>query len=159
MTILSDWIAEGLAELSTLERFPLPPLGYGVDLACTTDLDPAMAEVDPMSQRAVSEAIMRRLDCPRGALPDDPDYGLDLRGMLNTGTAAADITALAGRIRSEVQKDDRVDSVVVTVAPSPSGSVLAITLAITPIDPLIGGFRLVLSASSASVLLEEINSL
>ena len=151
-------IAAELARLTRVTDFPADPLGYGTDLVCTTDLDARMAEVDPLSTRALGEAILRRLDCPRGALPDDAGYGVDVRGMLSRGVTTADIQSLAGRIRGEVTKDDRVDACSVVVTPSPTGSSLAITLSVTPVDPRVGGFRMVLAASSSAVLLEEMSA-
>ena len=78
--------------------------------------------------------------------------------MLSRGVTTADIQSLAGRIRGEVTKDDRVDACSVVVTPSPTGSSLAITLSVTPVDPRVGGFRMVLAASSSAVLLEEMSA-
>jgi len=156
MTITRDTIAAELLALEAVADFPIEPLGYGVDISCTSDISPRMAEVDPFTVQALAEAIVRRLDCPRGGLADDPNYGLDLRSYCNRGTTAADLRALGGQIRSELRKDDRIEDVLVDVVPSPTGGTLAITLDVTPTDPNLGGFRLTLSASSAETLIEEI---
>lgn len=132
-------------------------LGYGSDLSCGADLDVEMSEVDPFSTRALGQAIVRRLDCPRGGLPDDPSYGIDLRGYLNRGVTADDIRALASVIRSELSKDDRIDTVRVTVRPSATGDTLRIELFVVPIDPRIGGFSLTMLVTDAATLIEEIN--
>lgn len=137
---------------------PTGALGYGSDLSCGSDLTDLMDEVDPFSQRALGEAIVRRLSTPRGSLPDDGDYGIDLRGYCNKGTTADDIRALASKVRTELQKDDRIDSVTVTVTPSPTGTTLAITLAVRPFDPNLGGFSLTLAVTSAAVLIQELNA-
>lgn len=150
-------IAAELALLARVVDVPAAPLGYGTDISCTSDLSARMDEVDPFSVAGLSEAIVRRLDCPRGQLPDDADYGMDLRGMLNHGTTADEIRSLAGRIRNELQKDDRIESVVVTVTPSSTGSSLRVSLAVTPVDARLGGFRLVVAVTDAALLLEEMS--
>lgn len=156
MTIVHDTIAAELALLEQETDFPVAPFGYGSDLACASDLEAGMREVDGLSIEALSQAILRRLDCQRGALPDDPDYGIDLRSYLNEGTTTAELRSLAGRIRNEVSKDDRVDRVTVTVAPTSTGSSLRVQLDVQPIDARIGGFSLTLTASSSALLLEEL---
>jgi hypothetical protein len=45
-------LAEGIAELVRLVPAPTAPLGYGVDLHCTTDIRDDLAEVDPFSIRS-----------------------------------------------------------------------------------------------------------
>lgn len=158
MTIVTDAIAEGLAALERVQDHAVEPFGYGSDLACSSDLTPGMAEVSGDSIAALSQAIVRRLDCPRGALPDDPDYGIDLRSYCNRGTTADEIRGLATSINGELTKDDRIDRVVVTLTPSPTGSAIRVHLDVTPIDHRVGGFSLTLSASSAAVLIEEIGA-
>lgn len=158
MTLVTDAIAEGLAELERVQDHPVAPFGYGSDLSCSSDLTPSMQEVAGDSIAALSQAIVRRLDCPRGALPDDADYGLDLRSYVNRGTTADEIRGLAGAIRNEVTKDDRIDAVKVTLTPSPTGREIEVSLAVTPIDHRVGGFTLTLSATSSALLLEEIGA-
>jgi hypothetical protein len=145
------------AELALLERevaTPAEPFGYGTDVSLTSDLSPTLELVAASSTRSIAEAILRRLDCPRGALVDDPDYGIDVRAMLNRGMTADEVRALAGRVRAEVEKDDRIDNATVIVTPTPTGDELRIEIAATPANAL-GRFALVLAVTSAEVLLEE----
>lgn len=151
-------IASELALLTQLVPFPQPPFGYGSDISGSTDIDPTMAEVSGDSTLALSQALVRRLDCPRGQLPDDPNYGIGLRQMLNTGVTDQDVLQLAGQIKVELSKDDRVDAITVSVTPSSDARTLTIRLAITPIDRNVGVFQLTLNASSARLLIEEIRS-
>lgn len=159
---VEEAIAEFLADEERVLDAPTGELGYGTDLACETDILETADEVDPFSLQALAEALLRRLDCPRGALPDANDsaeagdYGLDLRSYLNRATPAAEITALAGRIRSELAKDDRVDDVRVTLTPSPTGSEFSVKVEVLPHDPRIGGFTLTFAVTSAALLVEEI---
>lgn len=156
MTVVHDAIAEELAKLVPVTRTPVAPFGYGSDLRCSSDLTEKMLEVDGFSTLALAEALVRRLDTPRGSLPDDKTYGISLTEYCNRGTAAAELRDLASRIRGELQKDDRVAAVGVTITPASDGSSLAVQLAVTPVDPALGPFSLTLSVSSAEILIEEI---
>lgn len=149
-------LSAALAELEAVRDFPTEPFGYGADLWCEADLSPDMVEVEGDSMLALAQALVRRLDCPRGGLLDDLDYGIDLRASVNVGMTAAEVNSLAGAIRAEMLKDDRVTAARVTVAPTPTGSELAITIALEPVDSALGTFDLTLSASSAAVVLEEL---
>lgn len=138
-------------------------LGYGTDLVCGWDLDPTMAETDPNSVSGIGQAVFRRWDCPRGALPPDSgrdsrDYGVDIRGMLNRGTTDAVLNAAAASLAQEALKDDRIAAIKVGVRPSGTAAlpILTITAMITPADPALGSFSLVLEATSADVVLKAI---
>lgn len=148
-------IAAELAKLERIAPAPTPPFGYGADLSCAEDLTPTMDVVDPFSVRAIGEAIARRLDTPRGALVDDPDYGLDLRGYLNRGTTIAELNALADRVRTEVSKDDRIASARVVVT-SQTTRELRVAIVVTPVALDAGPFSLTLAVTSADVLIEEL---
>ncbi len=151
-------IAAELAKLVQIVDFPEPPHGYGSDISGTDDLDPTMAEVDGFTTLALAQAIVRRLDCPRGGLPDDKDYGIDVRSYLNRGVTAQEIRELAGQIRAEVLEDDRVDTLTVTVRSNDVGSVLRIELAVQPVNVNLGPFTLTLNASDTGLVLEEIEA-
>lgn len=161
--IILDAIAADVALLTREIDPPTGPLGYGSDLSCADDLTESVDEVDGSTVLALGQAIVRRLDCPRGGLPDasvpglaDRNYGMDLSSYCNRPTTTTEIRNLAGNIRQEVTKDDRIASVDVTVTPSPDGSSLAIDLHVTPVDPTLGQFAMTLSVTSAAVLLDAI---
>lgn len=153
--LVLDAIDRQIAELERVTTAPTGPLGYGRDLSCVDDITPELAEVDPRSTRGIGEAAIRRLMTPRGGLPDDPDYGLDLRALLNRGVADREAREIAGRIRLEVAKDDRIDDLAVAVT-MPAPSTLRIEARITPADPDLTPFSLVLAVTSAGVLLEAL---
>lgn len=113
-------------ELATIEQLvdQATPFRCGTDLSCEADLDPRMLEVDRRTTLGLVQAVIRRLDSPRGELLNDSDHGIDIRGMLNRGLTAAEIRALPGQIRSELEKDDRIASARVTLAPNETGSEL-----------------------------------
>lgn len=154
-------IADGLAALTRLRADPVPPLGYGADVSLAADVDPTMALVDPMSARGIAEAIVRRWDCPRGALPPDgkdaQDYGLDLRSWCNRGMRAQDIRALESRLEIEALKDDRIKAIDVTVTVTQRGALidLAVAARVTAVDSA-NTFTLVLVATSADIIVKAI---
>lgn len=155
MTIVHDSIAAQIAELEQLVPTPTEPHGFGVDLSCVEDITATHDEVDPFSVRGISEATIRRLSTARGTLVDDVDYGLDLRAYLSRGVQRNGLGELAGAVRNEVTKDDRIESATVTaVFAGTDLSTVRLQLTITPVDPLLGPFRLVLAITSAEVLLE-----
>lgn len=152
--IVADAIASETALLTREVATPVAPFGWGTDISCDRDLDEAMPEVS--GDLALAQALVRRLDCPRGALPDDGDYGIDLRANLNRGLTVTEVRGLAGSIRSELTKDDRVDTVAVTVTPTPTGESLRVSIQVTPRDPSLGGpFSLTLAVTDGGVLVEE----
>lgn len=154
--IVKAAVAASIALLERDRDAPVAPFGYGRDMSCVSDLAADMGDVDPTSMRAVGEALARRIDCPRGGMPDDPSYGIDIRGALNVGITSGDVISLAGRIATEWRKDDRVADVEVTVAPSSDGGGLTITGVVHLVDPALGRFSLTLAVTSADVLIQEI---
>lgn len=156
MTIVHETIAAELALLERLEAAPLAPFGYGQDLDCSTDLDANLLEVDPSSKTALSQALVRRLSCPRGRLPDDADYGFDVRGMLNKGTDDAALRDLAGQVKSEVLKDNRVDGAEVTTDYTVQTRTLAVTIWIVAVDPALGEFALTFAVKDGESMIKEL---
>lgn len=161
--VLRDALAAGLASLTRTTATPSGALGYGRDLSCGSDLDPSMAEIDPDSTIGIAQSTFRRWDCPRGALPPDTgkdsrDYGEDIRGMLSHGTTDATLNATTSRLGSEATKDDRISAIKIGVTPSgpPSLPTLEVSARITPADPALRAFDLVLAVSSADVVLKAI---
>lgn len=154
------FIAAEVAKLTSLVRTPVEPFGYGVDSYGTTDVTDNLSDVDAFSPEAVSQALARRLQTPRGSLvQDDPNYGRDVRAYLNRGLAVQDLRELEGEVRLEAAKDDRVSDVQVSVA-LPTLSTLTIALKIYPADPRTGGpFDLTLAVTSAEVVVEAIHAL
>ncbi len=146
------------AGLATVERVvdsPTGELGYGTDVAWTLDMVDPMDDVDPQSTDAIAQAVIRRLDCPRGRLADDLDYGLDIVGRLNRGVTPAETNALAGAIRNEVEKDDRILSATVVVVPTLNA--LSVRIRIVPARADRGPFSLTFAVTTAALLLQEIS--
>lgn len=90
-------------------------VNFGRDTSCTTELRSGRYAT---GVRLVAEAAFRRLTTPRGTLrggEDEAGYGIDLLGMVGTVSTKKDAAALPGRIEAELRKDERIESVVVTV--------------------------------------------
>lgn len=150
-----DAIDADIAELARLVPQPAPELAFGSDLSCVTDLTPDAAELDPADRRGIGEATIRRLTTARRVLVDDPDYGIDVRSFLNTATSATELRDIAGQIRVESLKDDRIDDIDVTVT-QPRPEALVIALRITPLDPRQHPFALTFGVTSGALTLESI---
>lgn len=153
--LVLDAIAASTAELTRLVPVPTGALGYGADLSCVEDLTDDLAEVDPFSPQAIGEALLRRLTTPRGQLPDDPNYGLDIRGYCNRGVPTGELREIAGQIRSEASKDDRIEDVSVTVT-VPALNSMSVRINVTPADPSLDPFTLTFAVTSGQLLLEAI---
>lgn len=117
MSIVSDAIAEFTAELVQLVDTPTGDLGFGSDLSCTDDLTEDAAELPGDSPLAIAQSNYRRLRTPRGTVRDDPDYGIDLCMFLHEPMTPSRQIEVGGIIRSELLKDDRNESVDVTLTP------------------------------------------
>jgi hypothetical protein len=144
-----------VAELTRIVDVPAStPLGYGVDLACVEDLTPTMDEVDPYTTRAIGEAQARRLITGRGQLPDDPNYGTDVRGMLNQGYTQTELNTLDTDIHNELIKDDRIVDCQAT-ATFTNQETLRVAVTSTP-QGLDETFAFTFYVTDASVLIEQL---
>lgn len=139
---------------------PTGALGYGTDLVCIDDITPDAAELDPESTAGIGQDLYHHLKTPRMGLPpdDDKDYGFDLLGALHKGVTTRDLTILGMQVKAECLKDDRVSETEVTITSSGDGKSLRVTIVVTPFDPSIGGFVLVLAVTDGGVLLEAIRA-
>lgn len=160
--IVASSIADGLAALTRITATPEAPFGFGSDISCASDIDPTLAMVDPFSMLGIGQAIVRRWDCPRGALPPDgkdaQDYGIDLRSWCNRGMRERDLRALESRLQIEALKDDRIKTIVVVVKQTFRGALvdLDVSARVTAVDPTVGTFALVLAVTSADVVVKAI---
>lgn len=149
-------LAAGKAALIAEVTAPADPFGYGTDLSCTTDITETADEIDPTSVLAIGQALFRRLITPRGTLPDDPDYGTDVRGMLHRGMSQQELLAATGRIKAECEKDDRIESASVAVSPDAIGSDVGVSVWAMPIDDELGAFTLTFAVTDGQAMLEAI---
>jgi len=153
--IVLDAIALDLATLSREVATPTGALEYGTDISCVLDADANLTEVDPFSPVGIGQALLRRLITPRGTLPDDRDYGLDVRAYCNRGVPVNELRDVGGAIRLEITKDDRIADATVSVT-TPGPNELSIAIRVTPEDPALTPFTLVIAATSQALTLEFI---
>lgn len=123
---------------------------FGTDVSTFDDLDRFFRVMG--GPRVIAEALLRRLSTPAGGLFYDPDYGYDVRQLLNAPLSTADLARARIAIVAECQKDQRVDSCEAEVALS--GSSLRLTLSITTAS---GPFSLVADVSAVTVSLISFN--
>lgn len=112
---IQAYMDEQLAELPKLKATPVEPFEFGSDLSCGEDVTADWAELPKNSNLLVVQSIYRRLNTERGSLPDDPDYGFDLCGKLNKGMTQKGLLSIAGQVKAEILKDDRIEAVDVAV--------------------------------------------
>ena len=117
---------------------------FGTDISGTFDLDPAFALVS--NNAALGQALVRRLITPRGALFYDPNYGFDVRMLQNSTLAPNELSAIAGMIEGECEKDDRVFTARCTL--TRTGNAVRIAL---DIATALGPFALTLAVSAVGV--------
>lgn len=99
---------------------------FGSDVSTFPDLDPKMLPIT--GQKAVAEAVARRWLTPLGALVYDPDYGADLRAMLNAPTDSARLQSVKAALAAQALADERVSSARVDLTASGSGDALVVTV-------------------------------
>jgi hypothetical protein len=122
---------------------------FGKDVSCTDSLRSGRYAT---GVRLVAEACYRRLITPRGTLrggEDEASYGLDLTTLVGKSNPRAVEVSLPGKIRSELTKDERVESVdveVLTVVDGPS-TTFVITISVTTAE---GPFTLQVSVDDVT---------
>jgi hypothetical protein len=153
MTIVTDAIAELTSQLVRVVDAPSGELGFGSDLSCGDDITPDAAELPGDSILAVAQANYRRLNTPRGRVPDDPEYGIDLCAFLHEPMTSHRQDELGGIIRSELRKDDRndPDSLSVQIEASLRGLKIAIQGKTET-----GTFSMTMALENGAMLLKEI---
>ncbi len=114
---------------------------YGVDFHCVDDFDANLSTVS--GPLVVIEAVVRRLQTPRGGLWYDRDYGTDLRAFLNGSRSRFRV---ASAVEQEARKDERVEAAEADV--TFTDATMRVDLSLTLED---GVFDLVLNVSALTV--------
>jgi hypothetical protein len=155
--IVRDTIASLIAVLQVESSTAVAPFGYGRDLVCVDDIDPQLAETDPDGLESFAQDLYHRLTTARGSLPDDPNFGFDVRALLSKGLTQADIRSAVTQIEGELQKDDRGVAYEVELTQTGSLAIPSWLLRIT-VTPADGSstFDLVLAVTGGEALLQEI---
>jgi len=155
--IVRETLATLIAGVTRQASTPVPPLGYGTDLVCVSDLDPYLAETDSTTVQSLAQDCFHRITTARLALIDDPNYGIDIRAALSSPQTPQQIQSWAGQLSSELRKDDRVDVADVTLVFT-LPSTYTISIFITPVDPSLTDFSLIVIVTDGQALLDAVNS-
>lgn len=113
----------------------------GSDFSGGYDLDPAMREVT--GQRALAEAVVRRLTTTTGALQDHPDYGFNLSNLIGTSLTTDRIKQ---GILGQIFLEEEIESATVSVVKN--GETLEIDIVLFSGD---GPFNFTLSVDDVGV--------
>jgi hypothetical protein len=100
--------------------------------------------------RNLGNNLARRLGTVLGSMPDDPNYGFDLRDMLNGGFTPTQLGQLRASVVAECLKDPRVQDCQAAFSWNSPQAAFTATLTITTAD---GVFTFVLGVSDVSVAL------
>lgn len=122
----------------------------GRDISCTDSLKTGRFAT---GVRLVAEAAYRRLTTPRGMLrggEEEQNYGLDLTAFCGTTNPKATAASLPGRIKSELLKDERIETVDVNIVVTTSRPATTFTITIAATTGA-GPFTLKLLASAVDV--------
>lgn len=115
-----------LADAAVLAGIPNSGPAFGSDIDMFDDL-PLRFNL-ARGWRNLANAILRRLTTPRGSLPYAPEYGFDVRSLLNGSANDATIPTLQQEIAREVEKDPRVATCAATLVYTASSNSLQIQL-------------------------------
>jgi phage baseplate assembly protein W len=126
---------------------------YGLDMRCEDDLDPLLRDVS--GNRLMAEVILHRLTTDRGRVLRHPDYGTNLRNLINdTVDSTRTANQIKNAIQSELAKEERIYTVDVTTSFVASTS--AYTIQINGFGAT-GPFALTLGVSKVTVALITAN--
>lgn len=130
---------------------------YGRDISCTDSLRTGRYVT---GYRLIGEAIYRRLTTPRGTLRGgeaEENYGLDLVGLLGARATDDLVATLPDRIRNELLKDERIETVEVEIVSTGNDVTTALEIRIR-VGSSSGPFSLVLGVNSVTAELLGITS-
>lgn len=123
---------------------------FGRDIACTTTLRTGRYAT---GFRVVAEAIYRRLTTPRGLLrggEEEQNYGLDLMSLVGSVNTRGDAASLEGRIKTELSKDERIESVTASVLETTVGPAKSFAITINVVTAA-GPFELQIGVDDVTV--------
>ncbi len=125
---------------------------FGRDTWCLDELKTGRWVTGPM---LVAQAFYRRLRTPRGVLRGgeaEENYGLNLPGLIGASNPKTLAATLPGKILAEGKKDERIDSVEVTLVSTTVGPATTFDITIVG-QTALGPFTLVVRASAVTVAL------
>ncbi len=94
---------------------------YGSDISCTDDTDAFFTGLAGDDPRLVAEYAYRAITSPRGSIPGAPDEGMSIREFLRRPATPTEMRTWPSRVKAEILRDDRVESVDVVFTPQTTG--------------------------------------
>jgi hypothetical protein len=146
------FIASGIAELTRQATTPSGPWLYGRDLVCVDDLTATLAETDPTTTQSLAQDCFHRITTD--TVPDDPDFGIDVRDWLSSAMTRDGLLLIGATCEGAIRRDDRVRDVTADVTGTYES--IEIAISVTPADPSLERFTMIVAATSAEALLKEI---
>jgi hypothetical protein len=125
---------------------------FGLDVSCLPDLDPSFTLISGF--RVVAEAIARRFITPKGTLLRDPNYGFDVRSILNEKFTPANLFLWRRLMIAQAELDERVLSTDITLTLGTDNRSLRIHAAIVTAQ---GPFTMVLDVGHVRVELLQVS--
>ncbi len=121
---------------------------YGLDLSCTTDLNPLLRTVTGVEM--MGEVCLRRLYCRKGLLLSDPnDNTLDARDFIGQGiNGARDLIRIQALCTNVLESDERIYRAVVVATYDFHSQTLSLAITGTGAS---GPFNLTLAVTSLTV--------
>jgi hypothetical protein len=131
------------------------PNPYGVDILCTTDIDPYFSLVGGI--QVLAQDLFHRLTCAPGSVPGAPTFGFDSRSLIGQGLNQTELQLIQSTMTSQLRADERVQSASVTL--NYSNGALTITANVLPLNPQYSNqpFRFVASVSATGANLLSIS--
>lgn len=124
---------------------------FGLDVSTFPDLDVQGRQISDV--RTVVECSLRRLITPNGSLTYDPDFGYDLRDLLNDDLSDRDLRRHSSLVAIELEKDERVLSASASLSWDPVRPfVLKVRITATLIDDREFTFTAAISSVGAELL-------
>lgn len=151
-----DFIAAEIAATTRIASLPSGDLGYGADTICVDDLDALMRVTDPAGTAGLAQDAYHYITTTRGTIQDAPDTGRNLLEYLSRASTPQEIANAQDELEKELEKDDRFASV--TVAITFDGVSLTCSVTITPEDPALRTFTLVIVVTDGSTILNAIET-
>jgi phage baseplate assembly protein W len=124
-----------------------PTTDFGTDVDCRSGVPLRWGLIS--GRPNVVNALIRRYRTVRGTLPNDPEYGFDLRDLVNAGLTTARLSQARSGIVAQALLEPRIRDVTdVTFAPNLATNSLIISMTL---EDALGPFPLVLSIDRVTV--------
>ena len=161
--LLSTFIAAELASVPRIVPTPNGVLGFGADLDCLSDITLTGTETGDV-QKLLTQWTVHALSTTKGMLPGDSreeqSFGLNLLDMIGQDAGSNNARQWELAIRAELLKNEQLAdaSAVVSLTSSSEGQSFDVAITLTPADPSVAPFSLVLTVTPLGVFLATVEA-